>query len=351
MDWPLRAKTCPAWVDANDGAKGYYRVEYQGGLLASLASGDVQHRLNAAERVDLVGNVRAMASGGKMPMGAALQLAEAFHDDPSRQVVAGALFLALSVDSDVVPESLRPNYERFLRKDFQERARQLGWTSKPGESDDVRLLRPTLVGAVARTGGDQDLAKQARELAERWLTDRNAIQPDVVSAVLSTAAYYGDLPLFNRLLAEFKKTQDRQEQEKLLGAMLGFRDRAAIELGMREVVSGGVKLVDGLPLLFGGQASPATRKMAFEFVKAHFDEIVKGNPSVFGTSLGAILPNAGGGLCDAESRKELAAYFTPQANRFDGAPRNLAQALERVDLCIARAAAQRPSVSEFLANY
>jgi hypothetical protein len=133
--------------------------------------------------------------------------------------------------------------------------------------------------------------------------------------------------------------------------MLAFRDRAAIESGMGEVVSGGVKLVDGLPLLFGGQSSPATRKMAFEFVKAHFDEIVKGNPTVFVTSLGSILPNVGGGLCDAESRKELAAYFTPLTGKYDGAPRNLAQTLERVDLCIARTAAQRPSVSEFLANY
>ena len=36
------AKGCPAWVEANDKAAGYYRVQYQGGLLAALTGGDAQ---------------------------------------------------------------------------------------------------------------------------------------------------------------------------------------------------------------------------------------------------------------------------------------------------------------------
>jgi alanyl aminopeptidase len=50
MDWPLQAKSCPAWIDANHNAQGYYRVDYQGTLLSALTSGDVEHRLTAAGR-------------------------------------------------------------------------------------------------------------------------------------------------------------------------------------------------------------------------------------------------------------------------------------------------------------
>jgi alanyl aminopeptidase len=78
---------------------------------------------------------------------------------------------------------------------------------------------------------------------------------------------------------------------------------------------------------------------------------MKGNPSIFGFSFGARLPNVGRNFCDAESRKQLHDYFDPLVAKYDGAPRNLAQALEGVDLCIARVAAQRPGVSEFLAKY
>ena len=351
MDWPLQAKSCPAWIDANDNAKGYYRVDYQGKLLSALTSGDVEQRLTSAERADLVGNAEAMASGGRMPAADALRLAETFHRDSSRQVLQRSLALALSFHRDVVPENLEPNYQRFLRKNFQARARELGWIPGPGESEDIRLLRPELVSAMATLGGDQELARQARQLADKWLADRKSVAPDVVESVLSSAAYYGDLPLFQRFLAEFKKTQDRQDQRRLLGAMTDFRDPAAIQAGMQEVLSGRVKLVDGFLLLFGGQSSPATRKLPFEFVKANFDQLMKGNPSIFGFSFGARLPNVGRNFCDAESRKQLRDYFDPLAAKYDGAPRNLAQALEGVDLCIARVAAQRPGVSEFLAKY
>jgi hypothetical protein len=78
---------------------------------------------------------------------------------------------------------------------------------------------------------------------------------------------------------------------------------------------------------------------------------MKDKPSIFGNSFGEFLPNVGRSFCDAESRKQLRDYFAPLVDRYDGAPRNLAQVLEGVDLCIARVSAQRPSVSEFLAKY
>ena len=121
---------------------------------------------------------------------------------------------------------------------------------------------------------------------------------------------------------------------------------------MQEVLSGRLKLADSYPLLlFPGQSSPATRKLPFEFVKAHFDQIMKGNPSIFGNSFGAFLPNVGGGFCDAKSREELQAYFTPIVDKYDGASRNLAKVLETVDLCIARVTAQKAGVGGFLAKY
>jgi alanyl aminopeptidase len=351
MVLPLQTKSCPAWIDANANAQGYYRVDYQGTLLSSLTSGDVEHRLTAAGRYDLVGNVEAMASGGRIPAADALRMVEVFRSDSSRQVSQRSLSLALSFQGDVVPESLLPNYQRFLRKSFQARARELGWIPRPGESEDVRLLRPELVSAMAKTGGDQELAQQARQLAEKWLVDRRAVSPDVMRSVLSSAAYHGDITLFQSYLAEFKKTQDRQDQRRLISAMTEFRDPAAVEAGMQEVLTGKIKLADGFLLLFGGQGSRATRKQPFEFLKAHFNEIMKDNPSIFGTSFGSFLPNVGGSFCDAESRKQLSDYFTPLVDKYDGAPRNLAQVLESVDLCIARVAAQRPSVIEFLSKY
>jgi len=349
--WALKAKSCPTWLDANAGAMGYYRVEYAGGMLAKLTSGDVVSRLSASERVDLIGNARAMADGGKLPAAEALGLVPAFHADPERQVIQLILDLALSIRQDEVPPNLLPNYARFLRTNFLARARELGWNPKPGESDDDRLLRPVLLRAMAADGGDPELARQAGELAEKWLQDRSAANPEVAGAILRTAAYYGDLALFNRYFAALRVSQDRQDRRRLLTAMGDFRDPAAIEAAMQAVLSGRIALVDGFRLYLAGQDYAETRKLAFQFIRTHFDQIVRGRPSVFGNDLGAYLPQSGGAFCDPQSRQELQDFFAPLVSQFAGAPRTLAQTLEQIDLCIAGKAAREASVKEFLGKY
>jgi alanyl aminopeptidase len=343
------ATSCPAWVQANDRAVGYYRVEYRGGLLSALTSGNVQARLTAAERVDFVGNARALVNADKLSAGDSMALAESFHSDPQRMVLTAALGLTLGPQN--VPENLMPNFQRYLRKNFQDRARALGWTEKPGESDDVRLLRPLLVSLVAVYGGDEELAGEGKALAEKWLADRRAVKPDMITAVLGTAASAGDKSLFDRFLREFKKTQDKQTRGKLMAAMNAFRDPVAIRAGMEAVLTGDVPIIEGMGLLYGGQQEAATRKMALEFLKAHFDEVTAKLPSGGGTDYGARLPRVGASYCDVESRDELKSFLQPRVDKFVGAPRQLDQAIERIDLCIARKAAQAPSVAAFLARY
>lgn len=174
----------------------------------------------------------------------------------------------------------------------------------------------------------------------------------MLSAVLSTAAYYGDKALFDRYFAAFLNLHDPQDKQRLMQAMISFRDPAAVTAAMQSVLSGKVALADGfLLLLVPGQASPNTRTMAFEFLKAHFDEIMKNHPSIFGNDLGSFLPLVGQSFCDLESRIELQAFFGPLVDKYTGAPRRLAQVLEGVDLCIANKTAQQPSVTAFLQKY
>ena len=350
-DWTLKAKSCPAWVQANDNAVGYYRVDYQGGLLNALTAGDVQRRLTAAERVDFMGNAQSLASGGKLPMGDALALVETFHADPEWHAVQRAVDVALDARSQLVPESLMPNYRRFLLKNFQARATALGWTPKPGEPDDARLLRPSLLLAVATWGGDQALANQAKELAAQWFTDHSAIDPNVTGAVLTTAAFYGDKQLSERFVAEFKKSTDRQVRRRILTAMQAFRDPAAIEAGFNEVLSGDIPFIEGSQLLLAGRGQDSTRKLAFEFMQAHFDELAAKRPQGGGFDAGARFPAVGSSFCDVESKSQLQSFFEPKIVQFTGGPRAMAQILEGIDLCIATKAAQEPSVVSFLQKF
>lgn len=350
-DWKLKSKGCPNWVQANNKAEGYYRVDYQGGLLAALSSGDVEHRLDAAERVDLMGNAQALSRAGKLSAADALALVETFHGDPAREVVDSAVNLALAPRAYLVPTNLKPNYQRFLLKNFQARAHELGWTPRAGESDNVKLLRPNLVPVVATLGGDEQLAAEAKALTDKWFADHNSIDPNLVDAVLNTAGYYGDQALFDRFMAEFKKTKEKQVRSQLIGAMGSFRSKAAIESGMNALISGEVPFMEGPFLLFNGQGDASTRKMPFEFLKAHFDQVVAKMPTGGGFDFGSVLPQVGASYCDADSKHELDEFFRPRIDKFTGGKRTLDQVEESIDLCIARVEAQKPSVIAFLEKY
>ncbi len=350
-DWTLKTSTCPTWIESNNNAEGYYRTDYKDGLLQALVSGGVDQRLDGAERVDFMGNAEALLGGGKLSAADALGLVEIFHSDPERQVVQSAIGMALSPRRDLVPDSLEPNYQRFLLKNFQARARELGWTAKSGESDEVRLLRPTLLRDIATTGGDQELAAQAKELAAKWMENHGAIEPDITPAVLGTAAYYGDKGLFDKFMEQYKESKDRQEKQRILGALASFRDPAAIEAGYEAVLSGEIPFIQGAQLLFAGQGQEATRRLPFEFLKAHYDEIVAKRPQGGGSDFGARLPGVGQSYCDAQSKQELEAFFAPRIDKFVGGPRSLHQTLERIDICIAEKSSEEASVKAFLQNY
>ncbi|MBV8865783.1 MAG: ERAP1-like C-terminal domain-containing protein, partial [Acidobacteriaceae bacterium] len=350
-DWKLNAQGCPAWVEANRDAVGYYRVAYKNNLLSSLTEGNIEQRLNAPERVDLLGNSQALASTGEMSDADVLRLVPVFHADPERYVVERAIAVARMPLEHLVPEDLMANYTRFVCKNFQARAHDLGWTPKPDESDDVRLLRPDLLQFVGTAGGDQELARQARELTDKWLTDHNAVAANEVTAVLETAAYHSDKGLFEKLLAQFKSTHDLQERAQLVRAMASFRDPASIEAGMEAVLGGDVPFMEGFRLLLAGQESPKTRKLAFNFMKQHFDELAAKRPSGAGADAGARFVFVGRSFCDSESEAELKSFFEPRISKFVGAPRLFAQTLEQINDCIANKQAQEPSVAEFLKGY
>jgi alanyl aminopeptidase len=349
--WTLKGESCPAWVEANDKALGYYRVDYQGGLLKSLTSGDVQKRLSAPERVDFMGNASALATGGKIKAGDALGLVQTFSSDPERHVVQSALDLALEPVEHDIPKDLLPNYQRFLQKNFQQRAREIGWTPKPGEGDDVRLLRPTLLRLVATWGNDQELASEAKTMAERWLKDHSSVDPNLVSAVLNTTAYYGDKDFFDQLMASFKTTKDRQERSRIISAMQRFRDPAPITAGFQAVLDGEIPFIEGAGLLFGGQMTADTRDMSFDFLKAHYDEVLAKRPTGGGFDFGAELPFVGASYCSEENKTKLQSFFEPRVDKLLGAPRDLKLVLESINGCIAQKAEQEPSVEAFLKNY
>jgi alanyl aminopeptidase len=293
MDWKLaEAGTCPAWVEANADGKGYYRTRYEGDLLDKLLAGGGAH-LSPAERVAALGDVDALTGMGEIKSADALALALASAGDPVRQVVESAAGIVGGIHDNMLPTELRPNYARLVDRAFGARARELGWKAKAGEDADTRLLRSSIVPLVALWGVDGSLAAEARQLAQQWLADPIAIDPEIAGPLLTVAARTGGEAFFKQLSAALSHTEDRHQRDLILGAMGSFSDphiaRAAMELALKPEFD----LREANALLVGPLGARETKALPFEFVKANYDALVARIPAGTAFGFGEFLPFVG----------------------------------------------------------
>ena len=341
-----KATGCPGWVQANAGADGYYRVLYQGDLLGDLLKNDTR-ALTLPEKVALIGDISALTGNGKIPLGQALALVPGLAHDPARQVVTKTIQVTADLQDHMVTPDLLPQYHRYIEDLYGSRARALGWKDRPGESDDDRLLRPTVEGTVANQAEDPEFIAQAKALALAWLDDRKAVDRDTLGSVIFAAARHGDQALFDRLRAAAKQEKDEDILNTLLFSLGSFPDPEIAKKALPIVLTDEFDSRQSLDILFGVAQSPKTRDLAYDFVKQNWEALIAKLP----TDFGAFLPYVAGGYCDEGHRQDAASFFEGRSTKYTGGPRNLAQMLEGIDLCVAFKKAQQPSVTEFLKSY
>jgi cytosol alanyl aminopeptidase len=344
------SKTCPEWVQPNEEAYGYYRTLPQGKLLDRLLVRSATV-LSLPERIGLLGDTNALVSSGDLGPESALALVERLARDPSHRVVEASLGIVKRVD-DMVPAALRPRYERFIQQYYGERARQLGWRSRPGESDDIKELRPDLLGLVAQEGNDRALATEARTLVERWLQDRSAIEPELVSTALVVAAYHGDAALFDKVYAAARATRagakggERQERSRLLSTLAAFRDPALVDRALAIGLSGEFEPREAMVLLQAPFRQAETRARGHSFWKTHYDQIAGRLPE--GMRAGPVRSLVS--LCDEQYRPDIESFYRPRLSRLAGGPRVINQTLEQLTLCAQARKAQSPGVAAFFSG-
>jgi len=261
--------------------------------------------------------------------------------------VDNAIDLTRGIRDRLVSEQLRPKYARFVQKHFGARARQLGWKSAGTEDDDTRLLRPPLLALVADNGEDRRLRAEAVALTKRWLTDRKAIEPELVESVLATAARAGDRKLFDLLHAKAKRAKERRDRTRLFGAMAKFTDPQIAKRALAVLVDESFDARETASILFTVSDWPTTRQLAWDFLKRNFEVLARRWPP---EGL-AYLPFVATSFCDEEHRADMLAFFKDRSPNIPGGPRILAQANEAAGICVAYKKSQAASAAQFLGQY
>jgi hypothetical protein len=148
---------------------------------------------------------------------------------------------------------------------------------------------------VARQG-------EARRLAGVWLTGRKGVDADMLSPVLSTAAWSGGKDFFDSLLHALKATADSQRRQIIIGGLGSFYDPKMVR-----------------------QSFALWLDPDLEFLEAIYDAVVKRSPSAAGLDFRAFLPFPGRSACDEPSPAGIRRVLSGPRQRLRLRPAELCQ--------------------------
>ncbi|HEX9101890.1 MAG TPA: ERAP1-like C-terminal domain-containing protein, partial [Polyangia bacterium] len=239
-------------------------------------------------------------------------------------------------------------FGRAVAKLLGARARSVGWAPRDGEDPEMVNVRPQLLSLMARQALDKQVVVEARRLAERWLKDRRAVAPDMVSPVLGIATMSNDAKLFDRLLAEARRVHDRRERSILLSTLGAFPAPALRDRALALVAGNEFDQREAINIVYRTLFNRETRDASWKWLQSHLDDLLAKMREDDAMRFIGSVPRA---FCDDRHRADAETLLAPRAKTHPGAPHQLDEGLEEVRTCALSLARNQPAIDAFLAKY
>jgi hypothetical protein len=245
------------------------------------------------------------------------------------------------VGDRLVPANDAERYRTFVREQFDANAKALGWSVRPGDSDEQKAMRASLLEILGHAG-DAEAVATARALVQSYLQNPASVEGTLVAPAFTTAAGQGDAALYEQISAALAKARSTSEYNIYLLALAQFKQADLVERTITLVDEGKVRQQE-YPVLFTVLlGNPGAQGAAWEYLKAHWSDLAEKVTSFGGR--GAV--SALGNFCSADRRADVDQFF--QQHPAPGAQRTVNQSLERIDNCIEFRAMQQQDMKLWL---
>ncbi len=331
-----------AWYKVNADQTGFYRVNYTNEDWQRLAPAISSLELPATDRLGIQNDAYALSRAGLLPITQFLELAGSYSGETDASVWSDLASNLRDIEQLIADEPVRPAYQRFGRELFAPAARRAGWVPRPDDGHLDSLLRSTVLGQSG-TYNDPETLAQASDLFQQYLSDPDAVHPDLRGVVFSLAAQAGDRGTYDQLWGLEERTNLQEEKIRLLLAMSRFQDVELLNDTLERSLSSRVRSQDTITVVAGVAANPAGRQPAWEFVKnnwAEFDRRYGGGG--FGLMRLVSIVNS---FTTEEGMADVEKFFTD--NPAPAAERTIRQALERMRLNIRWLEQNRPALNSW----
>ena len=272
-----------------------------------------------------------------------LTLATGYANEHVNGVLSNVTDRLEFIDEYLTTGDSRPRLQQLVRTLFTPLYREIGFTSNAADNDERRALRATLIHSLGLTGGDAEIAANAREALTGALAGGAPLDPTLARSIITVAARHGDAALFDSLLAASEKSTSGDEKYRYLYSLAEFRAPALLERALAYSLTNNLRSQDTASYLARFIGDETARPRAWAFAKEHWKELepkvaIFGGDTTFVGSLSA--------FCDASTRDDITSFFAQHP--LPSAARMLTQTVERINNCIVLREAQTPVVADFL---
>ena len=335
---------CSTWVTANAGASGYFREGFQPDAVRALAS-DAESRLTPGERIAVENDIWASVGVGREPVGDYLAFAQGVQSDRNRAVIEDVLWNLNFIGEHLVNNSDRDAYRAWLRQYLAPVMKEVGWEAKAGESDEQKILRSRVLGALGYDARDPEALAEARKIADQALADPSSVDHELARRALGLAALEGSSEFYDKLIAAMKNPKSPEVYYIYFSALSQFSDPRLLDRTLNYAISPDVRSQDALQLVAGVLFNPAGQKLAWDFIRQHWTEIEK----VGGPFASAEVVGATSVFCDAQMRDQVSEFFT--AHNIEAFERTYKQSIERINNCVDFKAQQQSQLASWLGQH
>ena len=334
---------CPAWLHPNSGERGYYRWRLRPEELSDLVY-RWREQLSVVEQVALPMQLLALVRAGSLPVqsyaDALSALAHESHGKVIEQVIVGLRYL---YDTVVDPELADP-FAAYVRRLLTPHLERIGTEPRADGAIEDRLLRQTLITALAEMGQLESLHARARAVTVQFFKKPSSVPTETLALFLPLAAQRGDGALWARLAGQVFKAPRPTVRNVLVRALGSFDDPRLIQRSLDLVRDRKLRSQDFRSLVRA--LSPAARPVAWVWLTQHYTQLV----SQLGSARAARLPAVASGLCSWPAHTAVKTFFEADRRAPLGTVRNLNLALEDIERCARQRERLREPLRQYLAG-
>ncbi len=333
-----------AWLCANAGATGFYRVAYDVEGLAALT----RHlaALRPEERIQLFADEWALVRAGEREVGAFLDLAAGFGGEEDYAVLDELAARLSALEHRLLGEADRPRFQAFLEGLLGRQLGAVGWGGAEGEPDGLRLRRRALLGLLGLSGRSPAVVAEASRRMDRVLAGETAaLEANLHDPVAVMAARSGDARRFESFLSRFRVEADPAFKRRYLMALGAFEDAALAARGVDLCFSETVPLQDLASYAAVLLSNRAARDPFWRALRDRWPEVAARTSGA--PMLQRRIVEAMGALVERRHLEEVEAFLA--AHPIATARQAAAQTLERLRQDVALRERCLPQVSRWLA--